>query len=143
MSQVANELKKVLANSFALYLKTQNYHWNVQGPHFKALHLLFEEQYTDLAAAIDEIAERIRALGEKAPGTWKAYQPMIKIDDGDENASAEKMVKEMANDQKIICETIKEALQAAQKDADEASTDLLVGRINVHEKAAWMLQSSI
>lgn len=143
MSHVTNELKKVLADSFALYLKTQNYHWNVQGPHFKSLHLLFEEQYTDLAAAIDEIAERIRALGEKAPGTWKAYEAVLSIKDGDENALAEDMVKELSEDQKIICKSIKKALEAAQKEDDEASIDMLSSRLHIHEKAGWMLSASL
>ena len=102
---VIEGLKNVLADSYALYLKTQNYHWNVEGPHFKPLHVLFEEQYTDLATAIDEVAELIRGLGAKAPGTWGAYEALTNIKDGDENASADAMVKALAEDQAVIQQT--------------------------------------
>lgn len=140
---IAEKLKVVLADSYALYLKTQNYHWNVTGPQFNSLHMMFEGQYTDLAAAIDEIAERIRALGEKAPGTWKAYEEVSSIKDGNENAEAKVMVEELANDQDVICDTLNDALKVAQDIGDEVSTDLIIGRLTVHEKNAWMLRSSI
>lgn len=142
-SSVAKEMKVVLADSYALYLKTQNYHWNVTGPNFKALHLLFEEQYNDLALAVDEIAERIRSLGEKAPGTWSAYSGVTSIKEGDENAKAEDMVAELANDQAIMVKTLQSALKAAQEVGDEVTIGILVDRMTVHEKAAWMLRSSI
>ena len=140
---VAEQLEKLLADSYALYLKTQNYHWNVEGPNFRPLHLLFEEQYTDLATAIDDIAERIRALGKKAPGTWKAYQALTTIKDGDEMADAHTMVKELADDQQVIDTTLKQALKAAQEAEDEVTIGLIVDRMSVHEKARWMLNSSI
>ena len=140
---VADSLKRVLADSYALYLKTQNYHWNVTGPSFKPLHLLFEEQYNDLALAVDDVAERIRALGEKAPGTWKAYEAITSIKDGNEDADATTMVKELAQDQQAILQTLKQALDTAQTADDEVSIGLLVDRMSVHEKAAWMLKSSI
>lgn len=140
---VTESLKKALADSYALYLKTQNYHWNVTGANFKTLHLLFEEQYNDLALAVDEIAERIRALGEKAPGTWSAYEKMSSIKDGDENATADTMVKELAEDQGVIVKTLKQVLIAAQETSDEVTIGLVVDRMTIHEKAAWMLRSSI
>jgi starvation-inducible DNA-binding protein len=140
---VVETLKVALADTYALYLKTQNYHWNVTGPNFKPLHLLFEEQYNDLALAVDTIAERIRALGEKAPGTWKAYETLSTIKDGDENADAVTMVKEIAGDQDVLVSTLKQALEAAQTVGDEVTIGLVVDRMGVHEKAAWMLRSSV
>jgi len=140
---VITALKRVLADSYALYLKTQNYHWNVEGPYFKPLHLLFEEQYTDLAAAIDEIAELIRGLGEKAPGTFKAYQENTAIADGNENYSANQMVEELIVDQNVITKTLQAALQAAQEADDEVVIGVLVERMTVHRKNQWMLRSSL
>lgn len=140
---VITALKTVLADSYTLYLKTQNYHWNVEGPYFKPLHLLFEEQYSDLAAAIDEIAELIRGLGEKAPGTFKAYQEITAIADGNENHSANQMVEELIADQKVITKTLQAALQAAQEADDEVVIGVLVERMTVHRKNQWMLRSSL
>lgn len=142
-TKTVDSLKKVLADSYALYLKTQNYHWNVTGPNFKTLHLLFEEQYTDLAAAIDTIAERIRALGAKAPGTWKAYEAITSIADGDENADADTMVNTLVADQALLVKSLKSALSSAQAEGDEVSIGLLVDRMSIHEKNAWMLRSSV
>ncbi|MBL4596798.1 MAG: DNA starvation/stationary phase protection protein [Robiginitomaculum sp.] len=140
---VAESLKTALADTYALYLKTQNYHWNVTGPNFKTLHLLFEEQYNDLALAVDTIAERIRALGTKAPGTWKAYAAVTTIKDGDENADATSMVQELANDQALVIASLQQTLKAAQNTGDEVSIGVVVERMSVHEKAAWMLNSSL
>lgn len=136
-------LKKVLADNYALYLKTQNYHWNVEGAHFKSLHLLFEEQYTDLATAIDTIAELIRGLGEKAPATFDAYAKNTIIKAGNENASADQMVKELMEDQITIQKTLQTALEVAQKVGDEVVVGLMIERLTVHRKATWMLKSSI
>lgn len=136
-------LKVVLADSYALYLKSQNYHWNVEGPYFKTLHLLFEEQYTDLAMAVDEIAERIRSLGDKAPGTFALYSKLKTISDGNENADSETMVKELMKDQEVISETLKSALEAAQEVGDEVTIGMMVDRMSTHEKNAWMLKSSL
>lgn len=140
---VIDGLKTVLADSYALYLKTQNYHWNVTGPQFKGLHELFELQYTDLAAAIDDIAELIRSSGEKAPGTWKAYEALTSIEDGDENADAGTMVKQLAAAQEIISRSLQQTLDAAEKAGDEVVVDAMVGRLAVHRKNRWMLQSSL
>jgi starvation-inducible DNA-binding protein len=140
---VVEGLKKVLADSYALYLKTQNYHWNVEGPYFKTLHLLFEEQYQDLAAAIDEVAELIRTLGEKAPGTWRAYEAVTSIQDGDEHADASTMVKDLANDQQVMQQSLQQALEAAQAVGDEVVIGSMVERMTVHRQNKWMLTSSL
>lgn len=139
---VSEALKKVLADSYALYLKTQNYHWNVEGPHFKPLHELFEEQYTDLATAIDEIAELIRGLGDKAPGTFEAFSKLTVIKPANENIAANDMVSELADDQGIIQKTLQDALAAAQQAEDEVVIGAVVDRMTVHRKNQWMLRSS-
>ncbi|WP_216825111.1 Dps family protein [Agarilytica rhodophyticola] len=136
-------LKKVLADNYALYLKTQNYHWNVEGSDFKVLHTLFEEQYIDLAAAIDKVAELIRGLGEKAPGTWKDYEALTSISDGDVNASSNGMLKDLLQDQDIIQGSLQEALSVAQEANDEVVIGVLVERLTAHRKNKWMLKSSI
>lgn len=140
---VAQALKAVLADSYTLYLKTQNFHWNVTGPNFRGLHLLFEEQYTDLQAAVDEIAERIRALGDAAPGSFKAFAKIATIKEaGEETPESGAILKELAKDQETIVSTLKKALQVAEKAGDESTADLLIGRITQHEKNHWMLRSS-
>lgn len=140
---VAENLKTVLANNYALYLKTQNYHWNVTGPNFKPLHILFEEQYNDLFAANDDIAERIRTLGEKVPATFKVFGDATSIKGGNENANAASMVKELADDQNVMVASLNVSLKAAQDAGDEVTIGLIVDRIGIHEKAAWMLKSSV
>ena len=140
---VAESLKKVLASSYILSLKTQNYHWNVKGPHFKQLHDLFGEQYNELNTAIDDIAERIRALGTNAPANYSTYQSLSKIEDGKEDQDSISMVKDLANDQKKIVDDLNIAIQVAQKASDESTADLAIGRITAHEKNRWMLESSL
>lgn len=140
---VAESLKTVLADSYALYLKTQNYHWNVTGPNFASLHALFEEHYTELTMAIDEIAELIRGLGEKAPGSFEAFQAISTIKSGDANASAERMVKDLAAGQEAVSKTVQTALEAAQAAEDEVVIGALTERLTVHRKNAWMLNSSM
>lgn len=140
---VVDALKEVLADTYALYLKTQNYHWNVEGPRFSSLHLLFEAQYKDLALAIDTAAELIRGLGEKAPGTFGAFSKEANIKPGNENASAEQMVKELAEDQDRIQKTLKRAFEIADEANDQVIADFAVERQTVHRKAAWMLKSSM
>lgn len=140
---VSTSLKSTLADSYVLYIKTQNYHWNVTGPNFKSLHIMFEEQYNDLFTAVDLIAERIRALGEKAPGTYAKYIELTKIKEGDENLDANSMVKELANDQDIIVQTLTNALKEAQKAGDEVTAGIVTDRIEIHQKNAWMLKSSL
>ncbi len=140
---VVDALKDVLADNYALYLKTQSYHWNVEGANFRGLHLLFEEQYTDLATAIDTTAELIRGLGEKAPGTFEAYARATSIKPGDENAHAEQMVGELREDQSAIQKTLQAVLEAAQAAGDEVVAGFMIERLTVHRKAAWMLRSSL
>ncbi len=140
---VVDALKDVLADNYALYLKTQSYHWNVEGANFRGLHLLFEEQYTDLAMATDTTAELIRGLGEKAPGTFEAYARATSIKPGDENTHAEQMVAELREDQSAIQKTLQAALEAAQAAGDEVVAGFIIERLTVHRKAAWMLKSSL
>lgn len=139
----SNSLKIALADSYILYLKTQNFHWNVTGPNFKSLHLMFEEQYNDLFGAVDLLAERIRALGEKAPGSFAKYSKITNIKEGNEDLTAEAMVKELAQDQDIIGKTLANVLKEAQKAGDEVTAGMVIDRIEVHQKNAWMLKSSL
>jgi len=136
-------LQHVLANSYTLYLKTQNYHWNVTGPHFRSLHSLFEEQYTELIEANDEIAERIRTLGEKVPASFAIFSKNSNISDGNENSDANDMVKELAQDQQIVIDYLRKALREAENAQDDATCDLLIRRIDTHEKNRWMLSASL
>lgn len=142
-NNVIDALKVTLADSYVLYLKTQNYHWNVTGPNFKSFHLMFEEQYNDLFMAVDMIAERIRALGAKAPGSFAAYATLTNIKEGNENLDAESMVKELAADQDVIAKSLIKALKAAQAAEDEVTVGIMTNRIELHQKNAWMLKSSV
>lgn len=134
-------LSRLLADSYILYLKTQNYHWNVTGPTFHSLHALFEEQYTDLAAAIDEIAERIRALGAPAPGSYSAFADLARIKEENGSPSAKEMIANLAKDQETIVDTAQELCEAAQAAGDEPSADLAIQRMHQHQKNLWMLQA--
>lgn len=136
-------LTKVLADTYTLYLKTQNFHWNVKGPMFRSLHMLFEEQYTELAMAIDEIAERIRSLGAYAPGSFCDYLELTSIEEATGELKAEAMLEVLANDQATIRKTIGQAICVASELNDDVTTDLMVRRADVHEKSEWMLRSSI
>ncbi|MBK5921891.1 DNA starvation/stationary phase protection protein [Rhodothalassium salexigens] len=138
---IAEGLKVLLADTYSLYIKTQNYHWNVVGPMFKSVHEMTEEQYTELATANDEIAERIRQLGVKAPGGYKAFADLTAITDGDENKDAQAMVAELAGDHETIVRRIRPMQETADKAGDNATVALLDDRLTAHEKAAWMLRS--
>lgn len=140
---VVESLKHVLADNYMLYLKTQNYHWNVEGPRFKGLHVMFEEQYKDLAEAVDEVAELIRGLGVKAPGTFDAYAAITAIKPGNENATADEMLNDILSDQEIIKNTLLNALKSSQDANDEVVAGFLIERLTVHRKIAWMIKSSI
>lgn len=140
---VIHALKAALADSYALYLKTQNYHWNVEGPQFKDIHELLETHYTDLALAIDELAEMIRGLGEKAPGTWKAFASLTQIEDGNETADAQSMLKHLVKDQTLILNTLQKGAVSAQKAGDEVVAGALIQRMAVHRKNHWMLASML
>jgi starvation-inducible DNA-binding protein len=139
--EIASGLSHVLADSYALYLKTHNFHWNVEGPRFRDLHLMFEEHYTDLAGAVDQIDERIRALGQYAPGSFGQFSRLASIKDAEGVPKAEDMVKQLAADHETVEKTIRSALPAAQRAGDEVTVGLLVERLAVHEKTAWMLHS--
>lgn len=138
---IADGLGRLLADEYTLYLKTQNFHWNVEGPQFKALHDLFEEQYTDLAAAVDDIAERIRALGFYAPGSYKQFAELASIREETGNPSAEEMLAQLVADQEAVVHTAREILPLVEEVRDEPTLDLLTQRMRVHEKNAWMLRS--
>lgn len=139
---VASGLADLLADTYTVYLKTHNFHWNVTGPAFHSLHGLFEAQYTELALAVDEIAERIRTLGETAPGSYRAFAARTKIVESDAVPAAADMLAELAADQATIVATAKRVIEEAERAGDAATVDLLVRRIDTHEKNAWMLNSS-
>lgn len=139
--KIALGLSKVLADSYTLYLKTHNFHWNVTGPMFQTLHTLFETQYTELALAVDEIAERIRALGVYAPGSYSQFAELATVKEERSVPSAEDMIRQLVQDNETVVRTAREILPIAQEASDEGSVDLLVGRMSVHEKTAWMLRS--
>jgi len=140
-NNLSKALITVLADSYALYLKTHNFHWNVEGPRFYDLHNLFQVQYEELAIAVDDIAETIRQLDVKAPGSFKTFSGLTSIKDGNENASADDMVKELANDQAVVMKSVDAALEHAKELDDEATIGLLVDRLSVHRKTGWMLKS--
>lgn len=136
-------LKKVLADNYLLLLKTQNYHWNVKGVHFHSLHVLFQAQYTDLFAAVDEIAEYIRASGEVAPGTLKAYSELSNITDGVETLSAMDMVADLAQSQTVIINSLQECIDEAEKAHDNVIADAMIARMAIHRKNKWMLDATM
>lgn len=140
---IAKGLSKVLADSYTLYLKTHNYHWNVTGPMFNTLHLMFEGQYTELAAAVDEIAERIRALGVFAPGSYKAFAALTEIQEENDVPSAEEMIEQLVIGQETVARTAREVFKLAEQASDEPTADLLTQRMQIHEKNAWMLRSML
>ncbi len=143
MSDVKNKLAIALADTYTLYLKTQNYHWHVTGPQFKSLHELFEMQYKELAEAVDNIAERMRMLGYKAPATFKEFEELKRVKEGNSSLDAASMVKELAEDNSRLVKDLNEALAIAQKNNDEGTATLLGDRIAAHEKAHWMLTASV
>ena len=142
MNSIIKRLEATLADTYALYLKTQNYHWHVRGPQFKSLHELFEMQYKELAEAVDSIAERILMLGHKAPATFSDLNNLKTIKDGDSSISANQMVSELADDHSILVRDLNQAIKVAQENNDEGTTNLLSERIAAHEKAHWMLGAS-
>ena len=143
MSGIIKKLEVVLADTYALYLKTQNYHWHVKGVQFKSLHELFEMQYNELADAVDLVAERILIMGHKAPATFNEYNQLKTIKDGDSSLDANRMVTELAEDHNSLVSDLNKAIKLAQEDGDEGTVTLLGERIAAHEKAHWMLSSSI
>ncbi len=143
-TEIAQTLSKLLAETYTLYLKTHKYHWNVTGPMFQTLHLMFEQHYNDLALAVDEIAERIRVLGVKAPGSYTEFSQLSSVkDDASMDASAEAMIKNLLNDHEQVARTAKDVLPLLDGANDEGTNSLLGARIEYHEKTAWMLNSLI
>jgi starvation-inducible DNA-binding protein len=140
-SHLASELSKLLAESYTLYLKTHNFHWNVTGPMFQTLHLLFEQQYTELALAVDAIAERIRSLGHPAPASYAAFSRLSGIPDTEGVPKAKEMIRLLLEGHETIIGTARGVIPAAEKAPDQATADLLTQRLQVHEKTAWMLRS--
>lgn len=138
---VAEGLKKLLADSYTLYLQTHNFHWNVTGQMFRQLHLMFEEQYTELATAVDDIAERIRTLGVAAPGTYKSFAALSSIQEVEGVPSAAEMVEILAHGHELVIKTCRAALKTAQDADDESSVALISDRMRIHEKTTWMLRS--
>ena len=141
---VADTLSRILANTYTLYIKTHNYHWNVTGPQFASLHTMFETQYTELAAAVDTIAERIRALGHVAPGSYAAFSKLSEIKDAPESPpEAMQMIRELAADNETLVRLANEANDVAEENDDVASGDMMIERMQVHSKAAWMLRAHL
>ena len=138
---IAQGLSRLLADSYTLYLKTHNFHWNVTGPMFNTLHLMFETQYTELATAVDLIAERIRALGYPAPGSYAEFARLSSIKDAQGVPRAEDMIRELVAGQESVVRTARAAFPVIERANDEPSADLLTQRMQVHEKNAWMLRS--
>ena len=139
--EIAAGLSKVLADSYTLYLKTHNYHWNVTGPMFQTLHLMFETHYTELATAVDDIAERIRSLGEKAPGSYREFSALTAIEEDSKTPSAKEMIANLVTSHETLIRTARAVFPLAEKADDEATADLMTQRIQLHEKTAWMLRS--
>jgi starvation-inducible DNA-binding protein len=140
---VVGALGKLLADTYTLYLKTHNFHWNVTGPMFNTLHTLFETEYTELAMAVDEIAERIRALGAPAPGSYAAFGKLTAVKEETGAPTATEMLRQMVADQATVSATARAVLEAAQAAGDDATADLAIRRLQVHDKNAWMLRSHL
>ncbi len=139
--KIADGLSRLLADTYTLYLKTHNYHWNVEGPMFQTLHTMFELQYTELALAVDLIAERIRALGHYAPGSYAQYAKLSSIKEETGVPSAQDMIKDLVRGNEAVSKTARAIFPVVEKSSDEPTADLLTQRMQVHEKTAWMLRS--
>ncbi|CAG9169342.1 MULTISPECIES: Dps family protein [Cupriavidus] len=141
--KIAEGLSKLLADTYTLYLKTHNFHWNVTGPMFNTLHLMFETQYNELALAVDSIAERIRALGYPAPGTYKEYARLSSIQEEEGVPEATEMIRKLVEGQEAVVRTARSIFPLVDAASDEPSADLLTQRMQTHEKTAWMLRSML
>ena len=138
---IAEGLSHLLADTYTLYLKTHYFHWNVTGPMFNTLHLMFETQYTELALAVDLVAERIRSLNIYAPGTYRDFVKLSSIKESDSVPKAQDMIAELVAGHEAVCRTARSVFPAAEAASDEATADLLTQRLQLHEKTAWMLRS--
>ena len=141
--EIGAGLSRLLADTYTLYVKTHNFHWNVTGPLFNTLHLMFETQYTELALAVDLIAERIRALGLPAPGSYVQFAQLTSIREETGVPAAEDMIRQLVRDQEAVVRTARSIFPAVEKASDEPTADLLTQRMQVHEKTAWMLRSML
>ena len=141
-NQIASGLKRLLADSYTLYLQTHNFHWNVSGPSFRELHLMFEEHYTELAVAVDDIAERIRTLDVIAPGTYKEFAQLSSVKEVEGVPAAEEMVDILTKGHEQVVRTAREVLKLAQEGDDESTAALVSDRMRIHEKTAWMLRAT-
>lgn len=139
--EIAHGLSRLLADTYTLYLKTHNYHWNVTGPMFQTLHLMFEQQYNELALAVDLIAERIRALGVAAPGTYSEFTELTSIKEARGVPTAIEMIQSLVEGQEAVIRTARSVFPIADRANDEPTADLLTQRLQIHEKTAWMLRS--
>ncbi|MDR1855361.1 MAG: DNA starvation/stationary phase protection protein [Azoarcus sp.] len=140
-AKIAKGLAKLLADSYTLYLTTHNFHWNVTGPMFNTLHLMFEGQYTELASAVDLIAERIRSLDFPAPGTYKDFEKLASLKQPEGVPSAEEMIRQLVRGHEGVAKTARAVVPAAEKAQDEATLDLITQRLQLHEKTGWMLRA--
>ncbi|WP_420427617.1 Dps family protein [Algiphilus sp.] len=138
---IAQGLCRLLADEYTLYLKTHNFHWNVTGPMFTTLHQMFEEHYTEAATAVDDVAERIRTLGERAPGSYQEFSALATVKEETQQIEATEMVRQLVKDHETVAKVARDVFKAADEAADESSADLLTQRMQLHEKTAWMLRS--
>jgi len=141
--QVVEALSGLLADTYTLYLKTHNYHWNVTGPMFNTLHTLFETEYTEYALAVDEIAERIRAIGARAPGSYTEFAELASVKEDRGSPPAMEMIRNLVADQEATAASARRIVEVAEAAGDQATADLGVRRIETHEKNAWMLRSHL
>jgi starvation-inducible DNA-binding protein len=138
---IADGLAHLLADTYTLYLKTHNYHWNVTGPMFQTLHLMFETQYNELALAVDLIAERIRALGAPAPGSYREFGALSAVSEDDDHPDATEMIRRLVAGQETVARTARSLFPIVEASHDQPTADLLTQRLQIHEKTAWMLRS--
>ena len=138
---ITDGLSRLLADTYTLYLKTHNYHWNVTGPMFQTLHLMFETQYNELALAVDLVAERIRALGAPAPGSYREFTALSSVPEDDDRPNATEMIRRLVTGQESVARTARSIFPVVEQAHDEPTADLLTQRLQIHEKTAWMLRS--
>ena len=142
-AEIVQGLSRLLADTYSLYLKTHYFHWNVTGPMFNSLHLMFEQQYTELSLAVDAVAERIRTLGYPAPGSYSQYAALTSIPETSEVPEAEEMVRLLVEGNEAVVRTARSIFPLAESANDESTADLLTQRMSIHEKTAWMLRSNL
>jgi len=141
--EISQKLSQVLANTYVLYTKTQNFHWNLEDTRFYSLHLLFEKQYTELAEALDEIAERMRMIGEKSPGSMRQFLELTTLEESDNELSGDEMIRELMEDHTTLANTLRPIISDANKKGDDGTADMLIQLLRSHEKNAWMLRSHL